>query len=189
MKNQTAMRFVPRRQRGAALIVSLLMLMIISIIGVVAMRTSIFNAKISASTQGSVMSFQAAESALAVLLDQGMGATEAALARRSIGDATPVEGCLSASDLNKSGACAASDYLDQRGLLKASWQMVAGPTQGLDLTGEDQGGFQVSTSGGDSSLPADCTFVAVGEGQMEVLNIQDHNVQEFARRCFLTQEG
>jgi type IV pilus assembly protein PilX len=189
MKNQTAFRFVPHGQKGAALIVSLLMLMIISIIGVVAMRTSIFNAKISATTQGSVMSFQAAESALAILLDQGMTATEAAIARRSINDPTPVAGCVAASELNKAGDCTKADYLDQRGLVKSSWKLVAGPTRGLDLTGEDMGGFQISVTGGDSSLPADCTFVAVGEGQMPVLNIQDYNVQEFARRCFLTQEG
>jgi type IV pilus assembly protein PilX len=177
------------RQTGMALVVALLLLVVISLIGVAAMRTSIFNTKISTSAQGSIMAFQAAESALAALFTGGLQFTEAALARRIVADATPVEGCVTADNVAKGGACGTNDFIDQRDLLQASWRLVAGPTMLIDLAGEDIGGFQISTSGGEGSLPADCTFTAVGEGRFAALNIENYNVQEFARRCFLIPEG
>ncbi len=55
----------PRRQRGAILIVALLILLVMTIIGVSAMRTTTLDERIAANTQYKTTTFQAAESALA----------------------------------------------------------------------------------------------------------------------------
>lgn len=55
---------VGTRQRGAVLAVGLLMLLILTIIGVSAMKSTVLDEKIAANSQFKMMAFQAAESAL-----------------------------------------------------------------------------------------------------------------------------
>lgn len=182
-------------QRGVALIIALLILVMISIIGITAMRTSIFNAKISTSAQGSTMAFQAAESALAALFleasQYNAGGDETniifqALRQLDFGTLTPIDRCVTQTDLYKAGACAAADRFDERGLLQASSRLVIKPDT-VPCGGGDGDGSQVSTSGeGAGSVRGlDYQFVAVGRGQMGPLNIDNFTVQEFAR-CIQT---
>lgn len=55
---------VPARQRGVALVTSLMILLILTILGVTAMRTSTLQEKMSANIQESTRAFQVAESGL-----------------------------------------------------------------------------------------------------------------------------
>jgi type IV pilus assembly protein PilX len=184
-------------QRGVALLVALLILVVISIIGVAAMRTSIFNTKISTSAQGATMAFQAAESALAALFieaSQFEGSEEAidnvvylALRQLDFGSITPIERCVTEQDLAKPGACGNQDFFDGRGLLQASSRLVIRPKAvpcGMGMGGV---GDQVSTSGESGGMVRglDYEFVAVAHGRLDALNIDAYNVQEFAR-CIQT---
>ena len=188
---------VKASQQGVALVVALLILVMISIIGVAAMRTSIFNAKISTSAQGSTMAFQAAESALAALFIEASeyNADEAddnnaifvALRQLDFGTLAPIDRCVTTGNLFKPGACEDADSFDERGLMQASSRLVIKPGTvpcGIGGGGE---GSQVSTSGeGAGSVRGlDYQFVAVGHGRMEPLNIDNFTVQEFAR-CIQT---
>lgn len=177
-------------QRGVALVVALLILVMISIIGVAAMRTSIFNAKISTSAQGSTMAFQAAESALAALFIEASeyssaGAADTnviflALQQLDFGTLAPIDRCVTTGDLFKVGACQPADRFDERGLMQASSRLVIKPGA-VPCEGSGGEGTQVSTSAEGSSVrDLDYQFVAVGHGRMEPLNIDNFTVQEFA---------
>jgi len=52
--------FLGNNQRGAALIVALLILVVVSVLGVSAMKTSMFAAKVATGTQADAMVFEAA---------------------------------------------------------------------------------------------------------------------------------
>jgi hypothetical protein len=161
------------------------------------MRTSIFNAKISTSAQGSTMAFQAAESALAALFIEaseyeGDTADDTnviylALRQLDFGTLSPIERCVTTADLSKSGPCDAADRFDERGLMQASSKLVINPNTVSCGIGGGGAGSQVSTSGEGSGMVRglDYQFVAVGRGRMDVLNIDSFTVQEFAR-CIQT---
>lgn len=181
----------PRRQAGVALVIALLILLVISIIGVVALRTSAFNAKISTSARGSALSFQAAESALAALFLEAADQSDAdpgnvinvAIGQLGLGAITPVDRCVTKNDLHKPFACTAADSIDDRGLLQASSRLVVKPNPVLSPpTATDAGGDQISRAGEGSTIFADYEFVGVGRGSLDALNIENFNVQEFAQR-------
>jgi type IV pilus assembly protein PilX len=184
-------------QRGVALVIALLILVMISIIGIAAMRTSIFNAKISTSAQGATMAFQAAESALAALFieasqfsgDESSVSNVIYLALRQLdtGAFAPIDRCVTQDDLFKVGACAGTDRFDERGMMQASSRLVIKPGTVPCGVGGGGEGSQVSTSGeGSGSVRGlDYQFVAVGHGRMDPLNIDSFTVQEFAR-CIQT---
>ncbi len=54
------------RQEGAALVIALLILVVVSLLGVSAMKTSVFSAKVATGTQADAMTFEAAETSLSV---------------------------------------------------------------------------------------------------------------------------
>lgn len=64
---------VPGKQRGVALVVSLIILTVITVLSVSAMRSTTLETKIAVNHQFKQMSFQAAESALAKLLGENPG--------------------------------------------------------------------------------------------------------------------
>ena len=187
------MAVFPERQQGMALVIALVILVMISILGFAAMRTSLFNAKIATSAQGSAMSFQAAESALAALFDeasqyQSDGSTSTniihvALSQLSSGSLTPIDRCLTLSDLSKAGTCAADDVYDERGLLQASSRLVVRDDVKPCAVSAGGSGSQISTSGGGSGSirGLDYRFVSYGKGKMDALDIESYSVQEFAR--------
>lgn len=167
------------RQQGAALLVALFILVIISIIGVAAMRTSIFNSKIATSAQAGTMSFQAAESALSAVFRE---ATEvdmetpghvigAAIAQLGLGNIVEQNRCVTAGNLYKYGACdPAVDFMDSRELVQASSRtLVKGKTRAKI-------GEQVSIGG---TRFAYYDFLTVAEGQVGVMNVENYNVQEY----------
>ena len=57
-------RGAPQRQHGMALLIALIVLIVVSILGVVAMRSAMFQNRISINSQITNLSFQAAESGL-----------------------------------------------------------------------------------------------------------------------------
>jgi type IV pilus assembly protein PilX len=61
---KTTFRYCRRQQRGAALIVSMLMLLVMTLIGITGMQTSILEEKMAGNYRDSALAFQAAETAL-----------------------------------------------------------------------------------------------------------------------------
>ena len=171
-----AFRLVPRHgQQGVALVIALLILVLISILGVSAMRTSIFNAKIAVGAQVGTMTFQAAESAIAAVYEEALSDITQpghvlgnALTQKSSGLIQIQDRCITRGDVKKPTLCAAGDFLDSRDLVKAeSSTIVRGGSSGL-------AGFEIGRWG-------KYEFVTVGRGEMPSFNTDNVNVQEFSR--------
>ena len=81
---------VPRKQRGAVLITSLMLLLVMTVIGVTAMKTVIIEEKMAANKQNKVITLRASESAATdalnnlTVLQNALGGTQTHTA--SIGD-------------------------------------------------------------------------------------------------------
>lgn len=60
----------PSRERGMALLIALIVLIVVSILGVAAMRVALFQSRVSVNSQTENLAFQAAESGLNVALTQ-----------------------------------------------------------------------------------------------------------------------
>lgn len=58
------------RQRGVALVVVLMVLVVVALLGTTAMRSALFQSKVSVNTQIAQLSFQGAESGLAAVVEQ-----------------------------------------------------------------------------------------------------------------------
>lgn len=171
------------RERGAALAVALMILVITSIIGITAMRTSIMSTKITVSAQSSAMSFNAAETAINAVFEEGMtpGApifTEL-MQRYGIGDHAAEPRCVKASSIFVDGLCGGADYMDARGLVQAESQTVLASIGGMSSTIG-----QISTSGNAGNISVSYNFLTVGRGSVPVVNADSFNLQEFRTTAF-----
>lgn len=188
------------RQKGMALVIALVILAMISVLGIAALRASIFNTKISTSAQGSAMTFQAAESALAALFQeasqyQGSGSSTSniihiALGQLNSGSIAPIDRCLTQTNLFEKRACTTSDTFDERKLLQSASRLQVKKDVVPCEIGSGGEGSQVSTAGGDSNTirGLDYRFVGYGHGRMAALDIDTYTVQEFGR-CVQTPTG
>lgn len=175
-------------QRGVALVVALMILIIISVLGITAMRTSLFNAKIATMGQGATMAFQAAESAISAVHSEALDTTngtiiEDAMMARQLGTGYVQFRCVTESNVRKSGDCTAgtpSDttddfFMDSRGIVKASSRTVM--KEGV----RPVAGAQLSRGGGANTSFAWYDFVTVAKGEVDPLKLEQYNVQEFTR--------
>ncbi len=84
--NQTQLPNLVRRQQGAVLIVSLIILLVLTLIGVAGMNTSVLQERMAVNAQNSNRAFQAAESSVRALADE-LYADDLTLLRESMKDA------------------------------------------------------------------------------------------------------
>lgn len=172
-----------RTQRGAALAVALMILVITSIIGITAMRTSIMSTKITVGAQAAAMSFHAAETAINAVFEEG--ATPGApiftelMQRYGIGDTTPEDRCVTAATIYVDGLCPGGSFMDSRGLVRAESRTVLAGVGGMAGTIG-----QISTSGNAGNISVAYNFLTVGHGSLPVVNIDNWNVQEFRTTAF-----
>lgn len=173
------------KQRGAALLVALMILTIVSILGVTAMKTSMFNSKIATTTQVSAIAFDGAESALAAVYDEAVYRPQsdpnyligALVSKYNVdtGESIVVERCVGKNDVQLLRACQDSDNADSRNLLKAgSRTVMKGLASAPYLS-------TVSTAGGASINFAWYEFMAVADGEIEVFNMERINEQHFSK--------
>ena len=93
-------------QQGVALIVALIILLLVSVLGLSAMRSSIFSAKVATGVQADAMTFEVAESGLAIgyrlveSLDRDAFYLE-------IIESSGTLGCLTATGQLQNGSCTA----------------------------------------------------------------------------------
>lgn len=123
------MKSSKNRQTGVALFITLIVLLIVSVMGLGALRMSLSQSKISLNTRLDAMSFQAAESGIrGVLLEASssniasstnvIGATLAlgvCTDKTSTSTTCVVYRCVTQADPTVAGACSSSDSLDGTG--------------------------------------------------------------------------
>lgn len=164
------MKPLARPQRGAVLLVSLLILLMVSILGISAMRSSIFANKVATGIQADAMTFEAAETAVTATFG-GLAANQSLQNVFSPGYITTT--CISSSGINN-GDCGPTDSIDRRGLLTAEAVTYFGGYKALS-------GSQISTQGG-SSLFVDYKINILGQSTMPSYNIENHHLQEALKR-------
>ena len=126
------MRLGKAGQKGMALVITLLLLVMLAVMGVSAMRMTMTNARISTSAQLSSMTFHAAESSLAITYAEMLDPTSTILP--AVLDGAPVRRCQTAAQQIVAGACADAARFDSRNLLQAqSSTSLAGISSDLSL--------------------------------------------------------
>ncbi|MGB2246569.1 MAG: pilus assembly PilX family protein [Alcanivorax sediminis] len=164
------MRGARSTQQGVALFVTLILLVVLALMGVSAMRMSMFNARIATGAQLSAMTFHTAESSLATTYDEVLDSGSIMLL--SLLDGEVVRRCQKSNDPRASGACADGARFDSRGLLQAesrTEQLGVSPDLSL-LEGAQLNGQQLL-------VPHRMEITAVGEApQFETAS---YHVQEF----------
>jgi Tfp pilus assembly protein PilX len=168
-----------RHQSGVALVVALMILVIISVIGIAAMRTSLFSVKVATSAQASGMAFQSAESALAAIFNEATTVPAStpghvirvAVDNMATGTPSVVSRCVTPGNTYTQHACGTTEFADSRSLTKSESRTVIKPS------GRAVKGSGIGNTGGTTVRYYD--FVSAAHGAVPVLNINRYNVQEY----------
>lgn len=92
-------RFAQSEQKGAALIVSLIVLLVLTLIGVAGMNTSVMQERMAANSQNANRAFQAAESTVRALTNQLYG-NDLSLLRESMQSASGESSVVAVTNLD-----------------------------------------------------------------------------------------
>ena len=164
-----------KQQAGMALFVVLIVLLIVAMVGVSAMRGSLFHERMAFNSQAEDLTFQAAETAINSVIAQARiaeqnNAASTFLARLLAGQT--IAGCVSLEGGFKEATCAdnATDTLDRRSSLLSS-----------SVTNFD---LEANAVGFDSSTLVDLQFETEGQGEfLSVLELpfENQNVQQWRK--------
>ncbi|SDS65490.1 Tfp pilus assembly protein PilX [Halopseudomonas litoralis] len=157
-------------ERGAVLLVSLLILLMVSVLGISAMRSSIFANKVATGIQADAMTFEAAETAIAVAYGS-MLQNNSLQTVFAPGHTTTT--CI-ASGGSSDGSCGSNTTFDNRGLLTAEAFSYFAGYKALP-------GGQISTTAG-GNLFVDYKINILGQSTMPSYNIENHHQQEALKR-------
>ena len=170
-----------RKQQGAALFVALVILVIISVLGVTALRSSGTDARVVTSVQASAHSFQAAESAINEIISvmetkkddsdsYGRIANELVQERDRI-----FRFCITEKGVKKNASgdpndanCGSNDYLDGRKIVQSSARV------GMQGNMMPEPGWSLNSAITFGRAP----IVVVGEGYVPSLKVKKINVQK-----------
>lgn len=158
-------------QRGVALLIALLILVIVSLMGITAMKTSMFSAKIATGTQVDAMAFEGAESAINATITNLQN--DPTRLQALMGGASETQ-CVTMTNQNQDGVCTAQDYLDSRKLVVA--QSTARRTGYKPIEGNS-----ISSSGG-APVVVDYRISILGDGDVSSFKRQDYHLQEVLKR-------
>ena len=137
-----------RKQQGAALFIALIILLIVSFMGVSAMRGSILSERMAFNTQAREMTFQAAETAINGVIAEARG--NGALLSDLLGTLATRTHCVGITQQLIDGACDGDDSFDTRAVLRAQ--------------AESKYEGQRVAFGSDTSTVVDYEFVTFGRG-------------------------
>lgn len=168
-------------QRGAALLVALMILVMVSLLGISAMRTSMFNAKISTSVQASSIAFQAAESAISAALDEAASDPAGQEAGSIIQDGISniytsnyvMYRCITPNSIAKTN-CSSNDRLDVRGVVQSRSKTV--------MSGDPEpvlGNSAGQSGNADGQQQYNYTFYTLGIGELPDLSAGAYHIQDF----------
>ncbi|MCH8544755.1 MAG: hypothetical protein LAT61_14420 [Alcanivorax sp.] len=168
------------RQQGVALFVSLMILLIISVIGIAAMRSSTFSAKVAMGTQLDAMVFEAAESGIAVTMAHlvDLNASDDAEVFDEIAglfNGLTITWCIAASGELVLQSCGANQYMDARNALLVE-------TRSRAIGFSPASGNQISSTGGMGTIIGDFELLIQGNGSMPGYNMSNRHIQHALRR-------
>lgn len=169
MRNSTGFK---SPQQGAVLVVALIIMVMVSLLGISAMRASVQSNKVATGVQADTMSFEAAETALGVVFNTLNNMTEQELTAAVV-DGSSVEYCITSNGLTDS-SCENNEFMDSRNLLKAQAFATHPPNNCRPISGFDVEEFK------------DLVINLLGESEMPNYNIQNHHLQEglkLGRNC------
>ena len=95
------------KQKGAALIISLIVLLVLTLIGVAGMNTSVMQERMAVNSQNSNRAFQAAESTVSALTNQ-LYANDLTLLRESMQGATGLSSIVNVTTLDSANGISGS---------------------------------------------------------------------------------
>lgn len=169
MRNSTGLR---SSQQGAVLVVALIVMVMVSLLGISAMRASVQSSKVATGVQADTMSFEAAETALGVVFNALNDMSEQELTAAVI-DGSSVEYCITSDGMTNSG-CGNNEFMDSRNLIKSQAFASHPPNNCRPISGFDVEEFK------------DLVINLLGESEMPNYNIQNHHLQEglkLGRNC------
>lgn len=164
-----------KQQAGMALVVVLIVLLVVAMVGVSAMRGSLFHERMAYNSQAEDLTFQAAETSIQSVIGQARIAetngTAAGLLARLLAGQT-IDGCVSLQGGFKDQPCAdaASDTLDVRSSLLSS------SSTRFDL--------EANAVGFSSDVLVDLQFETEGQGQyLGALDLpfENQNIQQWRK--------
>lgn len=166
-------------QSGAALVVTLMILLVLSVIGISAMRITMSQNMIAAGSLASEMAFQAAETAITQVIREGE-----APGQLTTRDVLPVAGAAAITRCiqeaagvvtSTAGACGAATFSDSRGVSQAE-VVISTPDPDDPVIAARNLRAQVQFG----AIPGAVfeSFVIQSTGQVPALSIRTTNVQE-----------
>ena len=161
-----------KRQRGVALLIALFVLVIVSVMGITAMKTSMFSAKIATGTQIDAMAFEGAESAVSATFRE-LENDDDVIQSLLLGGM--IERCITMSDETVEGACGDGQTLGSRGLI-----VSASPRKVNGYMPIDGGGIR-PTGGG--ALQVGYEVGILGDRRLPDHSVETHRIQEALKRA------
>lgn len=173
------MKISVKRQAGVALFMALIILLVVSIIGIAAMRTSTISGRIALGTQLDAMVFEAAESAIAETMlhvtAANVGEDIAFDDIAGLFNGDTLVWCFTKAGQRLSGSCEETALMDSRGALRAEARVRS-------VGFSPVSGNQVSVSGGLTTIIGDFELAIQGIGVMPDYGLVNRHVQNALRR-------
>lgn len=163
-----------RQQQGVALFIALIILLVISVLGITALRSSATNARVTTGIQASHLSFQGAQSAINQAIEDTLDGQAGKLSPlladmiEHIGEVRPTR-CVVASGTVE-GNCEAQ-YVDSRQLVKASYR--------AEMTGFAPKLGECISSNCAIQL-GDYSITVAGRGDVPAMKLSHVNVQDLS---------
>lgn len=164
----------PSGQQGAALIVALIVMVLVSLMGLSALRSSMLSGRVATGVQADAMTFEAAETALA-LSHASLDGMDENLQFENLTDG--IEYCVTANGSVSEGGCSGDARMDRRGLLQA------GSTSFFNGYVPREG-FAIGQTG-TGSIFVDYKVITLAESEMLELELQNFHLQESVKAGLL----
>ena len=156
------------KQQGAALIIALIILLVVSMMGVSAMKGGIFHERMAFNAQSEEMTFQAAETAISSVIQEARKSSSL-LGALATGKDVQTH-CISLSAGISEGVCGDDDTLDSRKVMQAEAESQFDDVRPL--------------ANSDSSALVDFQFHTIGKGAFVAsadLDFPNRNRQEWRK--------
>lgn len=168
------------RQQGVALLFALVVLLVVSVVGVAALRSSSFSAKVAMGSHLDAMTFEAAESAIAEqlsFLEETNAASDSAVFDQIAGlfAGDTLVWCITSSGALIERSCEDGEFMDARGVM-------LGEARARTIGFSPVSGTQLSFTGSSSTIIGDYELALQGVGSMPDYGLLNRHVQIALRR-------
>lgn len=167
-----------RPEKGVALLMALIILLVVAVLGAAALRTSSVSSRIALGTQLDAMVFEAAESAIAeamFFISEANNSDASFDEIKGLFDGETLVWCLHSDRARTTSACNNNATMDSRGALQ-------GEARARTVAFSPASGNQVSMSGGPGAIIGDFQIAIQGNGNLPGYGLADRHVQYILRR-------